>query len=131
MAQSKWFNAGGALIYHALQLQKGINVIDHIRRAKLRIIELEMLTGITADEKKKNMSMKEAFWLVYDKLPFGMFSGTQFAKQCIFLTGRLDAHKDSVIRVLREFREEGLINAPNIEAPFKSLYMKMELDIAA
>lgn len=127
MAQSKWFNAGGALIYHALQLQKGINVIDHIRRAKLRIIELEMLTGITADEKKKNMSMKEAFWLVYDKLPFGMFSGTQFAKQCIFLTGRLDAHKDSILRPLREFRDDGWINCPNRGAKQHSIYEKMEV----
>ena len=127
MAQSKWFNAGGALIYHALQLQKGINVIDHIRRAKLRIIELEMLTGITADEKKKNMSMKEAFWLVYDKLPFGMFSGTQFAKQCIFLTGKLDAHKDSILRPLREFRDDGWINCPNRGAKQYSIYEKMEV----
>ena len=129
MGTNRWRDAGGALIYHGIQIQKGIAVEDHIRRAKLRIIELEMLTGITAKEQKSNMTMKEAFWLVYEKLPLGVFSGTQFAKQCIFLTGRLDAHKDSVLRPLREFRELGSINCPNIGAPMHSIYEKLSLEV--
>jgi len=128
MARNRWFDCGGALIYHGIQLQKGIDVVDHIRRAKLRIIEIEMLTDISAAEKKRNMTMKEAFWIVYEKLPFGVFSGTKFAKQCIFLTGRLDAHKDSILRPLREFRANGDINCPNIGAPMHSIYEKKPLE---
>jgi len=119
-----WQESVGSLVYHALQLQKGINIKDHLLRAKKRIIQLEMLLGTTAEEKKANMTMKEAFWIVYNKLPYGQFSGTKFAKQVIFITGRLDAHKDSVLRKLREFRDSGEINCINIDAPAKSIYEK-------
>lgn len=115
----------GALIYHAKQLRKGKNVIAHLRRAKIRLINIENELNIKSEEKKKLMTIGKAAKIVYDKIPAGsVFSGTKLAKQAIFLTGRINAHKDSVLRELRELRENGVISYKSVESKPKSLYMK-------
>ena len=131
MPQNTWEESAGALIYHGIELKRGINAKDHIQRAKLRIIELECLCDISAAEKKSRMTMEEAFLIVYNKLPYGKFSGTQLAKRAIFLTGRMDAHKDSVLRPLRRLRKNEKINCPNIGAPKNSIYEKKRLEETA
>jgi hypothetical protein len=127
MPISKWELAAGALISHAINLKKGKDAKYYLGRAKDRLIELEIELGTSAEEKKIEMNLTQAFLQVYNKLPFGVFSGTKVAKQAIFLTGRTDAHKDSVLRKMRQLREDGTINCVNIDAPMKSLYEKRPL----
>ena len=127
MAQTQWQRSCGAIIFHAIQLQKNIDTKDRFIRLKTRVIELEMLLDEPAEVKKKFMTVREAVEIVYDKLPLGQFSGTKLSEQVRFLTGRNHMHNDSALRVLRLLRELGIINFVSIDCKQKSLYQKLEV----
>jgi len=136
MAINEYDDNAGALIYHGMEIKKGINVKDHIKRAKIRLLNLEMIlndANIT-EEKESTMTNSEAFWIVYDRLPFNQeFPGVKFSDRCRFLTGRPKAYSDSFMRLIRKFRAEGLINCLNVGSPKNSIYIKLktEKDIEA
>jgi hypothetical protein len=126
MREDVFSESCGALIYHAKQMRKYNNVIEHLIRAKGRILTIENSLNLKSRDKKAIMPIKKAAIIAYDKIPVGsVFSGTKLAKQAIFLTGRLDAHKDSVMRKLRELRQEGKINYVCIDCYSKSMYQKL------
>jgi len=119
---------GGAMIHHCIAIQKGEDSVDHLKRLKARIIELDFLIlGSTAEDKKKHMTVREAVEIVYEKLPFGEFSGTVLSEKVRFLTGRSHMHNDSALRKLRSMRSEGIINCPNIGSPKLSIYEKLHV----
>ena len=130
--KTKWEDAGGALIHHGIQLQKGINVEDHLRRAKLRIIELEILSkqDVAKKDLSKPMTLIDACMIVYNKHPYGddIIPGIEFAAQFNLLRGKYKAYPDSVFKKMREIRngEHYFLNVSweCVDAHSKSLYKK-------
>lgn len=132
MAGDRWSNIGGALVHHSIELKRGINIKDHLHRAKLRIIELEILfkEDIPKEDLPKPMILLDACMQVYNKYPYSddIILGIEFANQVNLLRGKSKAYPDSVFKKMREIRnKEHLpleVSWECVDSPSKSFYKK-------
>ena len=130
-----WDEASGAIIHHGIELKRGVNIRNHLKRLKMRVIELEILfkEDVPKENLPKPMLLIDACMEVYHKYPYGneIISGKKFAEQVNLLRGKLKAYPDSVFKKMREIRnDEHLplsISWINVESPKKSLYKKPKL----
>ena len=127
-----WDESAGALIHHGIELKRGVNIRDHLHRAKMRIIELEILfkEDVPREDLPAPMILLDACMLVYNKYPFSdeIISGKEFAAQVNLLRGKLKSYPDSVFKKMREIRNGEHppleVSWVNVDSPKKSLYKK-------
>ena len=136
MTQDPWDESAGALVHHAVELKRGVNIKDHLHRAKMRIVKLEILFKEDVPKKDLPQAMKviDGFMHVYNQYPFSdnYISGTKFADQVKLLIGRPKTHTDSILKKGRELRNGEhepfypKISWENADSPKKSLYQKKD-----
>jgi hypothetical protein len=127
--RTEWQESCGALLHHIIQMQKGVDSANHLRRAKGRLIQLERLVNkdpIPADEDELRQFVADGALSVYDGLAIGeLFYGIQMKKDVGFLIDREYVFADTVMHSLRDARLRGDIDYERVGSKCKSTYRKL------
>ena len=108
--EDPWDVSTGALIHHALELKKGVNIKSHLHRAKMRLIELDVLfkEDVPKEDLPPEVILLDACMMVYDKYPFSddLIPLKKFAEKVNLITGK-NAYPGSIAKKMREVRNGG------------------------
>ena len=115
----------GALVHHALEIKRGRHINDHIRRAKIRLSKLENIMNIGNNSVVTKHTIPEVFMKAWDNIPAeSIFSGAKLCFKIKTMINRPKCYNSSILRYMRELRENGIIDYIIVGNKNKSTYQK-------